>query len=265
MVKFNNYVNTKYNNKNYTIIKIPYKKHIVPVIIDTFIFDKIKNNNNNWNITINGNIYTILNDNILYLHEIVYILHNNNKNKYPLVHLNKIGLDNRIDNIIEDKTNKSIRKNLNKKSRIIKLKNIDVNNIPSFVWYLKKNDTHGERFQVELGNIRWKSCSSDKLSLNYKLEETKKFLRQYKERNNKDFLENSMNSDLNIHGINSKIDFYNILKTVNMIYEYSIDNNTDELLKEDLSKLNNIEKELLRQFYINSNLTTYDRLKIFIN
>ena len=101
--------------------------------------------------------------------------------------------------------------------------------------------------------------------MNYKLEETKKFLRQYKERNNTDFLENSMNSDLNIHGINSKKNFYNILKTVNMNYEYSINNNTDELLKEDLSKLNYIEKELLKQFDINSNLTTFDRLKIFIH
>lgn len=267
MVKFTNYVNTKYNNKNYTVIKIPYKKYIVPIVLDTFIFDKIKYYNNNWNILNNGNIYTIINNNILYLHEIVYILHNNNKNKYSLIHLNKIGLDNRIDNIIEDKTNKSIRKNLNKKSRIIKLKNIDVNNIPSFVWYLKKNDTHGERFQVELGNIRWKSCSSNKLSLNYKLEETKKFLRQYKDRNknNKNFLENSMNSDLNIHGINSKRNFYNILKTVNMNYEYNINNNTNELLKEDLSKLNDIEKELLKQFDINNNLTTFDRMKILIH
>ena len=38
---------------------------------------------------------------------------NNKRNKYPLVHLNKIGLDNRLENIIEDKLNKEIRKNLN--------------------------------------------------------------------------------------------------------------------------------------------------------
>lgn len=264
MVKFNNTIDTIYNNKRYTVIKLPYKKTIIPVILDTDIYNKIKKNDRNWIISSNGTLYTNIDNGTLYLHELVYYIKNGKKNNKPLIHINKIGLDNRYENIIEDTLNKNIRKNLNKKSRTIKLKSIDTSNIPSFVWYLKKDDSHGERFQVELGNIKWKSTSCDKLSLNYKLEETKKFLREYKQKNPIEFKKNSMNSDLNENGIYLKKEFYNILKNVNMIYEYSINSNTDLILKEDLSKLNKLEKILLNEFRIDSYETTFDRLQKYI-
>jgi hypothetical protein len=209
-------------------------------------------------------IYTNINDSNIYLHEFVYIL-KNGKNKYPLIHINKIPLDNRIENLMEDKQNKDIRKNLNKKLRTIKLKNIDVNKIPSFVWYMKDDGNHGERFQIKLGTINWKCTSCDKLSVRYKLEETKKYLRQYKEKNNKEFLENSMNSDLNEYGIKLKKEFYEILKKNNMNYFYNIENNTDSLLKEDISELNKIEKKLLEEFNINNTISTYQRYKLMIS
>ena len=201
---------------------------------------------------------------MLYLHEIVFYLKNGKRNNRPLIHINKIGLDNRYENIIEDTRNKNIKKNLNKKSRTIKLKSIDISKIPSFVWYLKKDGTHGERFQVELGNIKWKCTSCDNLSIHYKLEETKKFLREYKQQNPIEFKIYSMNSDLNENGILLKKEFYNILKNININYEYSIESNTDNLLKEDLSKLNKIEKILLNEFSIKSNETTFDRVKKFL-
>ena len=261
MVKFNDIIHTKYNNNKYTIIKLQYKNEQIPVILDTDIYEKIKSYDKNWQISNNGKIFTNYENNILYLHEIVYYLKNGKKNNKPLIHLNKIGLDNRYNNIIEDINNKVIKKNLNKKRRTIKLKSINVKNIPSFVWYLKNDNSHGERFQIELGDIKWKSTSSDKLSIHYKLEETKKYLRQYKQYNPLQFKENSMNSDLNEKGIKLKKEFYDILKTVNLNYEYTDNSNTDELLKEDLSKLTKLEKKLLNDFSINSNITTYDRHK----
>ncbi len=264
MVRFNNTVNTIYNDNKYTIIKIPYKKTTIPVILDKDIYDKIKTKDYNWNIMPNGTLYTNIKDNTLYLHEIVYYLKNNRKNNRPIIHLNKIGLDNRYENIIEDTTNKDIKKNLNKKARTIQLKEIDVSKLPSFVWYLKSDDSHGERFQINLGDIKWKSTSSDKLSLNYKLEETKKYLRQYKEKNPVQFKIYSMNSDLNESGIKLKNDFYNILKNINMNFQYSNTSNTDILLKENKSKLNSIEKKLLDDFSLDSNETTYERLKKYI-
>jgi hypothetical protein len=262
MVYFKNITETSYNNKKYTIIKIPYKSIIIPIILDTDIYNKIKDDKRCWNITNNGNVYTKIQDNnsntIIYLHEIAYIL-KYGRNNYPLVHINKIPLDNRIENLMEDKKNKDIRKNLNKKSRTIKLKNIDVDKIPSFVWYMKDDGEHGERFQIKLGNINWKCTSCNELSLQYKLEETKKYLRQYKEQNNIDFLRNSMNSDLNINGIKLKKEFYDILKKINLIFDYSLDKNTDILLKEDLTGLNEIEKKLLQDFNINNKISTYER------
>ena len=258
MVYFTDVTETIFNNNKYAIIKIPYKLSVVPIVLNKEIFDKINDKNRKWNITNTGNIYTRIKNNNIFLHEIVYIL-KYGKNKYPLIHINKIPLDNRIENLIEDKPNKNILKNLNKKTRTIELNNIDANKIPSFIWYMKNDGNHGERFQIKLGSINWKCTSCSELSLRYKLEETKKYLRQYKEINNHEFLKNSMNSDLNLNGIILKKDFYNILKKINMIFEYSLDKNTDLLLQEDLNGLNEIEKKLLSNFNINSKISTYER------
>ena len=263
MVRFTDVTNIIYNKKQYSIIKVLYKDNIVPIILDTHIYDKIKKQDKNWIVSKNGIVHTIQENSIIFLHEIVYILENGQRNRNPIIHLNKIGLDNRLENLMEDIKNKKIKKNLNKKARTIKLEDIDVSTIPSFVWYLKEDDSHGERFQVELGNIRWKTTSCDKLSINYKLEEAKKYLRQYKNINPTEFLENSMNSDLNIHGLKCKKDFYNILKKVNMNYEYTINDNTTKILKEDVSQLNKVEKRLLKEFNIDSDISTYDRFVLF--
>jgi len=262
MVKFDDITNIQYNKKKYTVIKVQYKGNTVPIVLDASIYNKIKNYDKNWLISPSGSVYTMQDNKMLYLHEIVYILHHEKKNKYPLVHLNKISLDNRIENLIEDGKNKQIKKNLNKKSRTIQLENINVEKIPSFVWYLKSDDSHGERFQVDLGDLKWKTTSCDKLSLKYKLEEAKKFLRQYKTRKPEEFMKNSMNSDLNADGIQCKKDFYKILNRVGMNYECNINDNTSELLKSDESGLTRIEKKLLKEFDMDSSITTYDRLKM---
>jgi len=253
-----------YNNKNYSIIEFPYKKIKVPIVMNKDISDIIIKYDKNWSINSSGMIYTKLKDKNVYLNEVIYTI-KNKAFKYPILHLNKIPLDYRIENLIQDEPNKNIKKNLNKKQRTIKLKNINVNKIPSFIWYMKDDGVHGERFQIELGNIKWKTTSTDKLSLRYKLEEAKKYLRQYKEQNNDIFLENSMNSDLNIHGINLKKEFYKILEKNNMNYKYTFSNNTDELLKENFKGLTEIEIKLLNDFNINNEQSTYERLKILLN
>jgi len=263
MVLINDVSNIKHNNKDYIILKIPYKQKIIPIVLDKNIYDKIKNSNRNWIFGNNGILYTMIDGKPLYLHEIVYLLNNKKLQLLPIIHLNKIPLDNRIENLIEDKQNKDIKKNLNKKTRTIKLKDIDVDKIPSFIWYMKDDGDHGERFQIKLGSINWKCTSCDKLSLKYKLEETKKFLRQYKEKNSREFLENSMNSDLNENGIKLKKEFYEILKKNNMNYDYNIQNNTDILLREDISGLSRIEKKLLEEFNINNTVSTYQRYLLY--
>lgn len=261
MVQFNDISNIQYNKKKYSVIKVQYKGDTIPIVLDNSIYNKIKNYDKNWLIAPSGSVYTMQDNKMLYLHEIVYILHNEKKNRYPIVHLNKIGLDNRIENLIEDAKNKQIKKNLNKKTRTIKLENINVDTIPSFVWYLKSDDSHGERFQVDLGDLKWKTTSCDKLSLKYKLEEAKKFLRQYKQRNPEEFMKNSMNSDMNTNGIELKKSFFKIINRVGMNYQCNINDYTSELLKSDEVGLSRTEKKLLKEFDMDSNITTYDRFK----
>jgi hypothetical protein len=271
MVLLTDNIDITYNNKKYSIIKIPYKTYKVPILLNKDIYTTINEYNKNWTLNSAGYLYTTINNKLIYLHDIIYKLTKLNKlndkdnlrkkdNKYNILHINKIPLDYRIENLMEDMPNKNIKKNLQKKSRTIKLKNINVDSIPSFIWYMKDDGVHGERFQIDLGDIKWKTTSTSELSLRYKLEEAKKYLRQYKIKNNINFLENSMNSDLNTHGIKLKQEFYKILEKNNMYYDYSFTNNTDKLLTEDLSDLTNIEKNLLKEFNIDSNITTYQRL-----
>ena len=165
-----------------------------------------------------------------------------------------------------DNKNKTTKKNLSKKARTINLENkIDVNKIPTFVWYLKKDKSHGERFQVNMGDIKWKSTSSNDLSLKYKLEEVKKFLREMKNDKPEEFIKNSMNNDLNIHGEKLKKEFYEIIALAGFKYRYMPTNFTDFILKEDNKGLNVIEKKLLQDFTIHSDKTTQDRLKKLTN
>jgi hypothetical protein len=261
MVLLTNNIDTTYNNIKYSIVKIPYKKYVVPIIFNKDIYNTINSYNKNWTLNSSGYLHTTINKKNVYLHDIIYRLKHTD-NKYPIIHINKIPLDYRIENLMEDKPNKNIKKNLHKKSRTIKLKNIDVSLIPSFIWYMKNDGVHGERFQIELGDIKWKTTSTSELSLRYKLEEAKKYLRQYKTKNNVNFLDNSMNSDLNTHGIKLKKEFYEILEKNNMNYEYSFTNNTDKLLTENIIGLTNIEKKLLKEFNIDDNMTTYERFKL---
>jgi len=276
MVLLTDNIDITYNNKKYSIIKVPYKRYKVPILLNKDIYTTINGYNKNWTLNSAGYLYTTINNKSIYLHDIIYKLTKLNKlndkynlskkdNKYHILHINKIPLDYRIENLMEDRPNKNIKKNLQKKSRTIKLKNINVDSIPSFIWYMKDDGVHGERFQIDLGDIKWKTTSSSELSLRYKLEEAKKYLRQYKIKNNVNFLENSMNSDLNTHGIKLKQEFYKILEKNNMYYDYSFTNNTDKLLTEDLSNLTNIEKNLLKEFNIDSNITTYQRLNFIKN
>jgi hypothetical protein len=264
MVLFNEYTKVNFNNKSYAVIKVKYKDNIIPIILDYNYFKLIPEYN--WLISETGLIYRKISDNkFQYLHELILKKGSNKITSTPIIHINKLGIDNRLDNLMFDKKDKEVKKNLSKKARTIKLKDkVDVNKIPTYVWYLKKDKSHGERFQVDLGNIKWKCTSSNDLSLKYKLEETKKFLRQMKEDKPSEFEKHSMNNDLNICGEKLKKDFYEIISKAGFKYRYHPTKFTDFLLKEDKSGLTSIEKKLLLDFDIKSEKTTLDRLR-YIN
>lgn len=260
MTKLNDYKIYELNNNKYTICSIKYKSTYVPIIIDYKFIRTLINMNKSWRINNKGHVITnhtyVSNGNEInceiYLHDVILTLNKTYKSK-PVLHINRLGVDNRIENLIYDEYQKDIKKNIKKKSRSIvlpKSSHINPDDIPSFVWYLKEDQTHGERFMIELGEIRWKTTSSKGLSLRYKLEEAKKFLRHLKIKRPDLFETYSMNGDLNKEGQKLLESFYKIsfntgfthLKIVNLF------DKTNEFLEEDLNYLSDNEIELLNVF-----------------
>jgi hypothetical protein len=103
---------------------------------------------------------------------------------------------------------------MKKKKRIIKLPEncgIHPDELPTYVWYVKPEGTHNERFVVKIGDLVWKTTSSNKMSLRYKLEEAKAYLRKLKEEHPELFQNYSMNGDYNKLGHELFESFYDII------------------------------------------------------
>jgi len=248
------------NGLNYIVCKMEYNNKYVPVILDYNVFKIIKKFNKNWHVNENGVVvstHKIIENNEeykkdIYLHDLVMKI-NNNYEHIPILHINRIGVDNRSENLIYDTVDKNIKKNLKKKSRIINLpyeSGIDPSELPSYVWYVKEDSTHGDRFVVNIGDINWKSTSSKKLSLRYKLEETKKYLRYLKNIRTDLFEDYSMNGDLNNEGqklLKSYIEISKMAGYTNIKNFDQLDmiNNTDYYLSENIDGLTNSEIDLL--------------------
>lgn len=254
MGKLNEYIKIY----NYAVCSLYYNGEKVPIIIDLNIYKIIVKLDKSWHVNDKGLVVTTYKihdnngDNIkeIYLHDIVMKLNNKNMNK-PILHINKIGVDNRLCNLMYDTCDKDILKNIKKKSRTVNLpkeSNINPDEIPSFVWYLKEDDTHGDRFIIELGDIRWKSTASKKVSLRYKLEETKKYLRYLKYDRPDLFEDYSMNGDLNNEGKKILDSFIEISQKAGFNNIKKINNNTDKYIAQNLLGLSKEEIVLLNLF-----------------
>lgn len=254
MVKLNNANRVNIGTQSYAIIGMPYKNSIVPIILDWNDYTQIEKFNKSWHITDKGMIVTthktIKNNEELcrevYMHDLVLKL-NHLYNSAPTLHVNRLGIDNRKSNLMADTLDKETTKNIKKKERIINLteSGIQSNDIPSYVWYLKESDSHGERFMVNVGDVRWKSSSSKKLSLRYKLEETKKYLRHLKEIRGDLFTDYSMNGDLNDEGKSMLKSFIGISNIAGFTNLSMLTNKTDKYLKEKYDGLSKEEIILL--------------------
>jgi len=252
------YKKITYKNKNYAVGEVKYNRKTVPIILDWDIYKKIKHSDKTWSISNTGSVVTRIKQDEsvkeIHLHDVVMKLSEKPSINRSILHINKLGIDNRLENLMYDTVNKTIKKNTKKKDRIIDLTGSgikDVNQLPSFVWYLKQNDTHGERFMVSIGDVQWKSSSSKTLSLRYKLEETKKYLRILKTKRKDLFDKYSMNSDLNSHGNELAKSFVEICNKAGYAnINYGNTNKTDTYLKEDLKGLSKHEKILLAEFYV---------------
>lgn len=249
-----------HNKKEYAVCQMQYKSHNVPVVLDFDVYTKIKSFDKKWHITEKGIVVTnhkiCKNNEVISkdvsLHDVVMAINGEIEKISPILHINKLGVDNRRENLMYDTTDKTITKNLKKKSRTISLPKsygIDPEEIPSYVWYVKEDDTHGDRFMIELGDIKWKSTCSKKVSLKYKLEETKKYLRHLRDEM-EDFEMFSMNGDLNNDGVWLLSSFFEISREAgfNNIKENMLIDNTTYYLKEDHKGLSNEEIQLLQMF-----------------
>ena len=125
----NNYTKIAYKGKDYVIFELNYKNNNIPGVLDLNDFNVIKKMNKNWRCNNNGFIFCshTYNGNTkdVYLHELVMLLKNKeeglkNKNK-SIIHINRIGLDNRRENLIYDISGKEINKNQKKKTRFKKI------------------------------------------------------------------------------------------------------------------------------------------------
>lgn len=241
-----------FNDIKYSVFNI---KKNTPVIVNDEDYNYISKLNKKWNINDNGFVYcrhVLKNGEVIdvYLHEIIMARKNEgNILKKPIIHINRLGIDNRWENLMYDTTNKDIHKNISKKQRIIKLPKscgIKPNELPSFVWYLKPDSSHGDRFMVQVGDISWKTTSSTQYSLRYKLEEAKKYLRNLKETRPEIFDKFGMNGGYNKDGKNLLESFYKILDDAGYkkIKKITTDFN-DDYLKLNTNGLAKDEIELL--------------------
>jgi hypothetical protein len=242
-----------FNDKYYGIMKVKYKNKEHPVIMDWQDAEKIRELNKKWTLNEYGSVicHHKIKDKMceLYLHEIIMNFKTGGA-KHKILHINKLGIDNRRENLEYDTKQKEINKNLRKKERIIeftKESGIKASNIPTYVWYLNPDKTHGERFMINIGDYSWKTSSSSKLSLRYKLEEAKKYLRNLKQINPKLFEDYSMNGELNKEGKKQMLIFNKIIKEAGYtnIKNFELNNITDSFLKQKLNYLTPYEKSLL--------------------
>lgn len=230
----------RYRNRYYGVIEINYKGNKLPVVIDWDDYKKIKKMSNKWRYNSSGFVSCNYNNKdvskVINLHDVIKFMNEGKIDDPNIIHLNRIGLDNRRDNLSYDIKGKEHKKSMSKKKRTKDLpvdSGISKDELPTFIWYMKPDASHGERFVVNVGDVNWKSTSSVKVDLREKLEDAKKHLRKLKVNRGDLFTEYSMNGDYTEKGKELLESYLAIVKKVG--YNFSkdmISNNTYEYLKE---------------------------------
>ena len=181
------YKEIKYNGNNYIVGKVIVKDLHKLFVIDKEDYPKIKDYS--WHYT--SNAYISHNINIegqikaLYLHNMVLsrLIFPGKGSKESVDHINRIGLDNRKENL-RILTQSEQNLNQSKKKRRIELpedSGLVADDIPKHIWYIKANGSHGERFAIEFKteNIIWKTTASKNVILKDKLKTAIEKLEEY--------------------------------------------------------------------------------------
>jgi len=264
MSNLDSIVTLEYHNKRYSVCSIVRQNQKLPILLDRDVYKIISRLDKKWYVNDKNHVYCIHNrddtesgSHPVYLHEVVARIGSmdvdkkDNTNGASIIHTNNIHFDNRLENLQFDIRDKDYAKNTRKKKRIIDLEDhgIDVDELPTYLWYLKPDRTHGDRFAVEIPQeLSWRSTASRKVSLRYKLEEAKKYLRHMKEARPDIFEAYSMNGDLTGLGQRLHKDYVVMVKKAGFTINNITTNKTDEILEEDTTDLTDFEICLLHSF-----------------
>jgi|SaaInlStandDraft_4_1057021.scaffolds.fasta_scaffold05022_3 hypothetical protein len=235
----------KYNGRVYGILETEYKDIHLPIIIDGKFIKQIQKFNKNWRCTPSGLVmctHKIKNDIVdIFLHEVILAMDEGRqtlaeRSTDAILHLNRIGLDNRLANLRYNNATTKTYRNTKKKRRTVKFpkeSGIKPKDIPTYIWYMKPNGTHGDRFSVVIDNINWKTTSSKKISLIEKLDDAKEHLRELKIDRPDLFEKYCMNGEYTKEGKGLLKSFYDVIHKAGYthIKRKTTDNITDKYLK----------------------------------
>ena len=180
------YTEAEYNNKKYIVGILSSNGEPVAFVFDEDDKDKVAGRS--WHVSSNNYIASAEtvdgNRKQFFLHNLV-----SNRLDFPgkgaresVDHINRMGFDNRKENLrIISQSEQNM--NQTKRERNITLPEgceINAEDIPRHIWYIKANGAHGDRFAIEFKseNICWKTTSSKKVSLIEKLGEAKAKLQE---------------------------------------------------------------------------------------
>src|ERR1700677_4756028 len=136
-------ITLEYHKKRYTVAYILHSSNKIPIILNRDIYKLIKKLDKKWYVNDKNHVYCMHSSNgsnpyQVYLHEAVMRLADRilkrEPRDIPIIHINNIHFDNRIENLQYDVTDKDHSKNSRKKRRTIDLSThgIDVNNLPTY-------------------------------------------------------------------------------------------------------------------------------------
>ena len=161
-------------------------------------------------------------------------------------HINQIKMDNRSANL-RYATQAEQNQNQSKRKRNVELPedcHIDPRDIPTFIWYIKDDGHHGDRWMVEIkGKYSWKTTSSKEFSTKFKFELAKKHLRDLIA-TQPDLLQgHCINGELSFEGEQLKKEYIYILELAGYDYENKVQ---VHYLDEELTGLTESEIVLLQ-------------------
>jgi hypothetical protein len=204
----NNYTIVEYNNVKYVVAETNRK---IPFVFDYEYLDilpKVR-----YYYCGNNYLYYTENYKKKLLHH--FILGYKGYKGLSIDHINRITTDNRKCNLrYADQATQN--KNQSKRKRNVKLpEHCDINpdDIPTFIWYIRENGLHGDRWAVEIkGKYFWKTTSSKTLSTIDKFELAKEHLRILIETQPEILKEHSLNGKLSDEGDKLKYEYNEIIK-----------------------------------------------------